>query len=325
VTDALALPDARHRVDNGGWLEHTGTVALCAVAGGLQFSIALAQIFLAIAIICWMALLIVRRERFEAPRFFWPLTAYAAVTLISAAFSGDPRASLIDSKQLVLFLVVPVTYRFMSDTRASTLITVVVTCAAASAAFGIVQYGILHYDNLGQRPQGTLGHWMTYSGLLMIVICVAAARVLFARSDRMWAAMVLPALAVAVAVTFTRGAAVGACAAIALLFAMKDFRLFAILPILAAILAVAASEQTVAKGAGLLAVYSLGLGIPFLLAALAVEPFAAFLARFRRHLAKVERVMGGLLVLTGIAFLTGFVSQASFWLLETFPALGKIG
>jgi cytochrome c-type biogenesis protein len=96
-------------------------------------------------------------------------------------------------------------------------------------------------------------------------------------------------------------------------------------PILAAILAVAASEQTVAKGAGLLAVYSLGLGIPFLLAAVAVEPFAAFLARFRRHLVHVERVMGGLLVLTGIAFLTGFVSQASFWLLEAFPALGRIG
>jgi cytochrome c-type biogenesis protein len=96
-------------------------------------------------------------------------------------------------------------------------------------------------------------------------------------------------------------------------------------PILAAILAVAAAEQTVARGAGLLAVYSLGLGIPFLLAAFAVEPFAQFLARFRRHLAKVEQVMGGLLVLTGIAFLTGFVSQASFWLLEMFPALGTIG
>jgi cytochrome c-type biogenesis protein len=96
-------------------------------------------------------------------------------------------------------------------------------------------------------------------------------------------------------------------------------------PILAAILAVAASEQTVTRGAGLLAVYSVGLGIPFMLAAFAVEPFAAFLARFRRHLLKVERVMGGLLVLTGIAFLTGFVSQASFWLLEAFPALGRIG
>ena len=96
-------------------------------------------------------------------------------------------------------------------------------------------------------------------------------------------------------------------------------------PILAAILAVAASEQTVARGAGLLAVYSLGLGIPFMLAAFAVEPFAAFLARFRSYLPVVEKVMGGLLVLTGIAFLTGFVTQASFWLLEAFPALARIG
>jgi cytochrome c-type biogenesis protein len=96
-------------------------------------------------------------------------------------------------------------------------------------------------------------------------------------------------------------------------------------PILAAILAVAASEATVTKGAGLLAVYSLGLGIPFVIAAFAVEPFAAFLARFRARLAMVERVMGGLLVLTGIAFLTGFISQASYWLLEVFPVLGRIG
>src|SRR5580704_14180012 len=96
-------------------------------------------------------------------------------------------------------------------------------------------------------------------------------------------------------------------------------------PILAAILAVAASEQTVAKGAGMLAVYSLGLGIPFIVAAVAVEPFAALLSRFRAHLGLVEKAMGGLLVLTGIAFLTGTVSQASYWLLDTFPMLGKIG
>jgi cytochrome c-type biogenesis protein len=96
-------------------------------------------------------------------------------------------------------------------------------------------------------------------------------------------------------------------------------------PILAAILAVAASTETVAKGAGLLAVYSLGLGIPFIAAAFAVEPFAAFLVRFRAHLGLVEKAMGSLLVLTGIAFLTGAVTQASFWLLDTFPMLGKIG
>jgi len=96
-------------------------------------------------------------------------------------------------------------------------------------------------------------------------------------------------------------------------------------PILAAILAVAAAEQTVAKGAGLLAVYSLGLGIPFIFAAFAIEPFAAFLARFRKHLRRVEQIMGALLVLTGIAFLTGSINTMSFWLLEYFPVLGKIG
>jgi cytochrome c-type biogenesis protein len=96
-------------------------------------------------------------------------------------------------------------------------------------------------------------------------------------------------------------------------------------PILAAILAVAASEMTIARGASLLAIYSLGLGVPFILAAFAVEPFAAFLSRFRAHLGAVEKVMGGLLVLTGVAFLTGTISQASVWLLETFPALARIG
>ena len=96
-------------------------------------------------------------------------------------------------------------------------------------------------------------------------------------------------------------------------------------PILAVILAIAASEATVTKGAGLLAVYSLGLGIPFLAAAFAVEPFAKFLARFRGYLPVVEKTMGALLVLTGIAFLTGFVSEASYWLLEAFPVLGRIG
>jgi cytochrome c-type biogenesis protein len=96
-------------------------------------------------------------------------------------------------------------------------------------------------------------------------------------------------------------------------------------PILGTILAIAESEQTVARGAGLLAVYSLGLGVPFILAALAAESFAQFLARFRAHLGLVEKAMGGLLVLTGIAFLTGAISDVSYWLLDIFPVLGKIG
>jgi cytochrome c-type biogenesis protein len=96
-------------------------------------------------------------------------------------------------------------------------------------------------------------------------------------------------------------------------------------PILAAILSVAAAEATVVKGAGLLAVYSAGLGIPFLIAAVMVEQFSALFAKMKRHLAGVERAMGVLMILTGIGFLTGAVSGVSIWLLETFPLLQSFG
>ncbi len=96
-------------------------------------------------------------------------------------------------------------------------------------------------------------------------------------------------------------------------------------PVLAAILFVAGSEDSVAYGASLLAVYSAGLGIPFLGAAFAVRPFMAFMGRFRRHMRHVERTMGALLVLTGILFLTGTFSEFAFWILEAFPNLGRFG
>ena len=96
-------------------------------------------------------------------------------------------------------------------------------------------------------------------------------------------------------------------------------------PILAAILSMAAAEATVARGAALLAVYSAGLGIPFLAAAFMVEQFSSLFARMKRHLAAVERAMGVLMVIAGIGFLTGSVSAISIWLLETFPALQNFG
>ena len=99
----------------------------------------------------------------------------------------------------------------------------------------VVQYGILNFDNLGQRVQGALGHYMTYSGVIMLVACTAAARVMFRKHDRMWAALVMPAVLVALALTFSRNAWVGACAGISLLFVLRDFRLMALLPVVAAI------------------------------------------------------------------------------------------
>jgi O-antigen ligase len=237
VAAAATLP-RRHAA-----LEQTGLFAVYGVAGALQFSIAVAQILLTVAVVCWIALVILDREPIEIPSFAWPLGAYIAITLIATAFSPDPRTSLMASKQMVLFLLVPLVYRLVTGERASTMVMVIVSCAAASAAVGIIQYGILHYDNLGQRPQGTLGHYMTYSGLLMLVIGTALARVLFGTRERMWAALVIPALVVALPLTFSRSAEVGVCVAVALLLFLKDRRLLAVLPVLAALFFVLAPAR----------------------------------------------------------------------------------
>ncbi|MCQ0989294.1 cytochrome c biogenesis CcdA family protein [Jiella marina] len=96
-------------------------------------------------------------------------------------------------------------------------------------------------------------------------------------------------------------------------------------PVLAAILFVAASQDTALRGAGLLLTYSLGIGVPFILAAVFAARFLDFAARFRRHMATVEKVMGGALVLTGLLFVTGQMAEISNWLLETFPVFSEIG
>ncbi len=96
-------------------------------------------------------------------------------------------------------------------------------------------------------------------------------------------------------------------------------------PILATILAVAGSRSTVASGAGLLAVYSLGLGLPFIAAAAAIGPFMRASNAVKKQFGRIEKTVGVLLVATGIAFLTGGFQSVSLWLIETFPQFGQVG
>ncbi|MCO5066090.1 MAG: cytochrome c biogenesis CcdA family protein [Rhizobiaceae bacterium] len=96
-------------------------------------------------------------------------------------------------------------------------------------------------------------------------------------------------------------------------------------PVLGPILTLAGGRGTVADGALLLAVYSLGLGLPFLIAAMFSGAFMRFLRKFRFHLGRVEKAIGALLVLAGVLFLTGGMQAAAYWLLETFPALQTLG
>ena len=228
-------------------LSHVALWSLFGFVAALQVSIVAAQALLAVALLSWIVMLASGRAPFAAPPFFRPLAVYAVLTLVATAFSVDPRASLADDKQLLLFLAVPAVYEIARGARARTVVHVVITVGAATAVYGIVQYGILHYDNLGQRPQGSMGHYMTYSGLLMLTATAAAARLLFETRDRVWPALVMPALLVALALTFTRSAWVGACAGIGLLLVIKDFRLLALLPVAAAVFIGMAPERITAR------------------------------------------------------------------------------
>lgn len=225
-------------------LDLIGLLSLIGLAAATQLSIAIAQILLTVSALCWFAAHMARRERLDAPAFFWPLVGYAALTLFSAGYSGDPMASIVDSKQLVLFLLVPVVYEFARGARARTVLTVIITIGAVSALIGLVQYAILNYSG-DRRLHGTLSHWMTYSGTLMLVICAATGRLLFDQRDRGWAAVVMPALVASLMLSFTRSAMVGVAAGVGVLLLLRDFRLVGLLPIIAAtVIAVSPAQLT---------------------------------------------------------------------------------
>ncbi len=224
-------------------LEQAGLVSLIGLVAASQLSIAVAQILLSVAVACWFLSHVIRRERLEAPALFWPLVGYAMLTLLSAGFSQDPVVSVTDCKQLSLFLLIPVVYDFARGARARIVLTVIITIGAASALVGIVQFAVLNYDILGRRPQGTLSHWMTYSGTLMLVVCATAARLLYDSRDRGWAAVVMPALVVSLVLTSTRSAWVGAAAGVGVLLMLRDFRLVALLPLLTAVVIAVSPTQ----------------------------------------------------------------------------------
>ncbi|MCL4167674.1 UNVERIFIED_CONTAM: hypothetical protein GTU68_057649 [Idotea baltica] len=96
-------------------------------------------------------------------------------------------------------------------------------------------------------------------------------------------------------------------------------------PQLGAILSLAANEASITRGTALLAVYAAGLGIPFLLVALFMQRAMGVMTHLKRHMATIEKAMGVLLLLVGLALVTGAFTTLSWWLLERFPALAVLG
>ena len=220
-------------------LEQSAFLALALGLGLIQFSIK-AEWILIIAGLLWIALAVREGRRPDAPAFLLPLLVLAVLTLVSAAFSMDPVESFKRSRQLSLLLIVPGTARLARGPRAMTIINIVIALGAIGAVAGIVEFTMLGFNDGNHRPPGTLGHYMTYSGLIMLVTCAAAARLLYYTKELVWPAIAVPALLVALALTQSRNAWVGTVVAISVLLAMRSKRLLIAVPALALLFALLA-------------------------------------------------------------------------------------
>lgn len=218
---------APSRLDTAAFVLYAAAIAL------IQFNIR-AEILLGIAGILWGVLAWQEGRRPSTPAFFVPLLVLAGLTLVSAELASDPLESLARTKQLLLYLIVPMTMRLARGGRASSVIDVIIALGSAAAFIGIVQYiaAASPEELMSHRPSGLLNHYMTFSGVLMLVTCAAVARLLFRDREWVWPAVAVPALLVALGATQTRNVWIGTAVAIAVLLSARRRVLLLALPLM---------------------------------------------------------------------------------------------
>jgi len=202
----------------------------------VPISIAASQILLAFTAIVWMYLIYRKAIVFPRLPLDWPILFYAAFTLAAAAFSFDPSTSLANSKKLLLFIV---PYLVVSGARrektADKLVLLLILSADVAALYGLWQYFFGNLGDLHHRIRGFMGHYMTFSGLLMGASTLVLARLIFFGRPWPFLAGSLALLYVTLTLTLTRNAWVGVLVAVALLLFLKNRRLVLALPVLVAL------------------------------------------------------------------------------------------
>lgn len=143
-------------------------------------SISLSQIFLAHALVVLVFLLFKKQIELSTPPFFWGMLAYCGLSLLSAFFSVNPEVSLIDSKDLLLFLIVPLVYMGLQKTSAvkranAALLVSAIISVAYALFYSFVQAGP------GERIQGFMGHYMTLAGVMLLFGAMALSLCIFTR------------------------------------------------------------------------------------------------------------------------------------------------
>lgn len=199
-------------------------------------SISFTQIFYSLNVAGWLFLILRRQRRFEVPPFFWPLAVYSGLSLIASSLSVNPAVSWRDSRELLIFLLIPASMATLTSRRSLERVNCVLL---ASGTVNFI-YSILSYLIAGQkgiRLKGFMGHYMTEAGLLMLLIIFCGAQFLFLREKRrwLWAALAFGS-SYLLLLTLTRNAWLGLAVAFILLFALwRPLTLLAVPFLLAAI------------------------------------------------------------------------------------------
>jgi len=194
-------------------------------------SISLSQIFLSFAFICWTVILIQKKQKFIFPSFFWPLIVYIVLSLVSSFLSINPETSLKDSKELLLFLIVPMVYMgFFKENALKKANLALLASACLSCLYSIFYF--FFKASPGERIAGFMGHVMTQGGLLLIFSCIALSMLLFSsgRIRYLWGLGFLLSL-IALILTQNRNAWVGLVVVASLILFLYKPRTLIIVPL----------------------------------------------------------------------------------------------
>jgi O-antigen ligase len=211
-------------------------------------SISLSQIFLSLSLIFWVIMLIREKQKFIFPSFFWPLLVYIALSIVSSFLSVDPEMSIKDSRELLLFLIIPIIYTGFSDENVLKKANLALLASAyVSCLYSLVIFFFKPPPN--GRISGFMGNPMTQAGLLLLFSCMALTLLILnkGRIRYLWGGGFLLSL-VALILTQTRSAWLGLIIGAAVILFLYKPKALIILP-LAVGLFYLASPQSIKKRA----------------------------------------------------------------------------
>ena len=196
-------------------------------------SISASQIFVFLTIIFLIVFLVREKQKLAFPSFFWSIIGYAFFSLLSSTFSVNPEISFADSRELLLFLIVPLVYIGLSRKEDITMANFALLASASLSSLYSIFYFFFRASP-GERVSGFMGHYMTQAGLLLLFSCLALSITVFRRNKTrfLWAGGLLLAM-VAMSLTLTRSAWVGLVVAASLILLLYKPKTLVIIPVLA--------------------------------------------------------------------------------------------